>query len=228
MTAPALLEALRRSGVSVQSDGAALTLDGPGAVIDSLLPEVARFKLALLELLTAPEASSTSSAPAISPEPPATEPATVSPFRTVAPFLLVPAKIETAPGAVAICEVLQTFRSLFAAARGGDLPQQVLEIEIAGELHPVENAAAAILDLEIAWTEAARQCQKEKRDLTEVEAAALGAAAALLNHVWACYDGPGAAAWLDLGALNSQLDADFAQMLQKQRKRGAVQSEATP
>jgi hypothetical protein len=89
MTAPALLEALRRSGVSVQSDGGALTLDGPGAVIDSLLPEVARFKLALLELLTAPESSS---APA-APEPPASAPATVSPFRTVAPFLLVPAKM---------------------------------------------------------------------------------------------------------------------------------------
>jgi hypothetical protein len=212
MTAPALLETLRRSGVSVHSDGGALTLDGPGAVIDSLLPEVARFKLALLELLTAPE-------------PPATDGA--AKWRRANEFVFVPAKVEPAPGAAKICEVLQSFRLLFAAARGGDLPQQPLEMEIAGEVLEVENAAAAVLNLEIAWTKAARQCQKEKRDLTEVEAGALGAVAELLNHVWARFDGPGAAAWLDLKALNAALDADLKAMHQKQRATQKP-SEATP
>jgi hypothetical protein len=213
-TAPALLAELARRGVILQSDGERLRYDAPRGAVADLLPALARFKPALLEL-AAPQSSSTSSAPA-APEAPAPEPATPSPFRTVAPFLLVPREFTPAPGAVAICEVLQTFRSLFAAARGGDLPTDALTVEIGGESHSIENATAAVLDLEIAWTEAARQCQKEKRDLTEVEADALGAAAALLNHVWACYDGPGAA-WLDLGALNSQLDADLKAMHQKQR-----------
>jgi hypothetical protein len=142
--------------------------------------------------------------------------------------LLVPANIETAPGAAAICQrALQTFRSLFAAARRGELPQQPLTVEIDGEAVKVENAAAAVLNLEIAWTEAARQCQKEKRDLTEVEAGALGAVAELLNHVWARFDGPGAAAWLDLKALNAALDADLKAMHQKQRATQKP-SEATP
>lgn len=200
MTAPALLATLRHSGVSVQSDGAALTLDGPGAVIDSLLPEVACFKLALLELLTAPE-----------------PPATPSPFRRANDFVFVPAKITPAPGAAKICEVFQTFRALFAAARGGDLPTVAIFVLLDGQEIEVENAAAACLALESEWTRHARRCQRARRDLTPEEAAALDAAAELLETVWACYDGPGAAAWLDLGALNRQLDADLKAMPQKQR-----------
>jgi hypothetical protein len=128
--------------------------------------------------------------------------------------LLVPANIETAPGAAAICGALQTFRSLFAAARGGDLPTQPLELD--GEAVKVENAAAAVCEIFAAWTKTARECQRDRRDLTTPEQSALDAALELLETVWARYDGPGAA-WLDLNEIGAQLDGDFAQMLQKQR-----------
>ncbi len=225
MTAPQLLDALKARGAAAHlekdSDGAAVLVVVPGSAVADLLPDLQRFKPALLELLTASESSC---APA-APEAPATEPATASPFREVTPRLLVPANIETAPGAAAICSTLQTFGKSEIIS---DLPKDALEIEIAGESHHVENAAACVLALESEWTRHARRCQSERRDLTTPEAAALDAAAELLNHVWACYDGPGEM-WLDLAALNSQLDGDLAAMHRKQRAaKVAAQSEATP
>lgn len=203
-TAPALLAELARRGVILQTDGERLRYDAPRGAVADLLPALARFKLALLESLTVPQSSSAPAAPEA--------PATPSPFRTVAPFLLVPANIETAPGAAKICSTLQTFRSLFAAARGGDLPTGALEMEIAGESHHVENVAGACIELEAVWSDRARRCQKEKRDLTAPEVAALDAATQFLDGIAARWNG---AAWLDLNEIGAQLDGDFAQMLQK-------------
>lgn len=52
LTAPALLAELSRRGVILQSDGKILELDAPRGALADLLPEIARFKPALLELLT--------------------------------------------------------------------------------------------------------------------------------------------------------------------------------
>ncbi len=145
------------------------------------------------ELLTAPEA-------------PAPEPATVSPFRANA-FVFVPAKVEPAPGAAKICKVLQNFRSLFAAARGGELPTSPFFVSLDGQKIEVESAAACVLALESEWTRHARRCQREKRDLTTPEAAALEAGAALLDQLAVRWDGE---TWRELEAMSAQLDKDFA------------------
>lgn len=173
----ALLAELTRRGARIEASGNALAIDAPRGAVADLLPDLQRFKPALLELLTAPESSS---APA-PPEPPATEPA--PPFRTVAPFLLVPATIEAAPGAAKICATLQSFERVFAAARGGDLSVAALDVEVVGESHTLENAAAAVWELESVWSDRARKCQSERRDLTAPEVAALDAAAQLLGGV---------------------------------------------
>jgi hypothetical protein len=206
-TAPALLAELARRGVILQSDGERLRYDAPRGAVADLLPDLARFKPALLEL-AAPKSSS---APA-APEAPATEPATAPPFRRANEFVFVPAKVEPAPGAAAICGALQTFRSLFAAARGGDLPTQPLELD--GEAVKVENAAAAVCEIFAAWTKTARECQRDRRDLTTPEQSALDEATQFLDGIAARWNG---AAWLDLNKIGAQLDGDFAQMLQKQR-----------
>ncbi len=77
MTAHDLLATLHGRGVVVTLDGDSLELDAPKGSLSDLLPDVQRFKPALLELLA--------------PEAPATEPAAPSPFRRVNEFVLVPA-----------------------------------------------------------------------------------------------------------------------------------------
>ena len=192
MDARQLLEMIHERGgvATVKLDGDAAKINvSPRSLALDLLPDLQRFKPALLELLTAPE-----------------PPATPSPFRRVNEFCFVPAKIDTAPGAAAICEVLQSFCALLEAARGGDLPTDALDVEISGEPDTLENPASEVAEIESLWSEKARLCQRGKRDLTPEEKELLDGAAEIFNHVWACYDGPGAA-WLDLGALNRQLDA---------------------
>jgi hypothetical protein len=222
MNAPQLLETLTARGARLLLDGAALVVKPRDVLTDELRAEIRANKSALLVLLQHGDRFAESSAPA--PDAPAAQPPTgsASPFRAVAPFLLLPATVETAPGAVKIAATLQSFGRTLAAARGGDLPQQPLGVEIGDELFTVENAAAACIEIERAWTNTARRCQREKRDLTAPEVDALDGAAQFLETVTACYNGPGET-WLDLGALNSQLDADFRAMHRKQRE-----SEATP
>lgn len=55
MTAPALLTELRGRGVTVAFSGHSLQFDAPRGVMRDLLPEVARLKPALLELLAKPD-----------------------------------------------------------------------------------------------------------------------------------------------------------------------------
>jgi hypothetical protein len=218
LSARQLLELIHERGgvATVKQGGAAPQIQiTPRGLVSDLASDIQKFKPALLELLA--------------PEPPATDAATPSPFRTVAPFLLVPRDFTPALGAAKIAATLHFYERLFAAARRGDLPTDALEMEIAVETVTVENLADVCIELEKVWSDRARRCQKEKRDLTTPEQSALDAAAELLETVWACFDGPGAAAWLDLGALDSQLDADLAAMHKKQRAaKVAAQSEATP
>lgn len=54
MTALDLFEAMQLSGVAMVRDGDRLNLKGPANFIDAFLPEIQRFKPALLELLAAP------------------------------------------------------------------------------------------------------------------------------------------------------------------------------
>jgi hypothetical protein len=200
MTARELLATLHRRGVVVTLDGDGLELDAPKGSLSDLLPDVQKFKPALLELLTAPAAQP--------------QPATgsASPFRQPHPFLLLPARVENAPGAAKICSTLQTFRSLFEAARRGEFPTQPFDVEIGGELFTVENVAAACIEIERAWTNTAQWCQHERRDLTAPEVDALDAAAQFLETVTACYNG-NRAAWLDLTEILQALDADYLTML---------------
>jgi hypothetical protein len=63
MTAPALLVELNRRGVRLELSGGRLRFDAPRGAMADLLPDVARFRVALVELLAAP------------PEPPRPAPA---------------------------------------------------------------------------------------------------------------------------------------------------------
>lgn len=157
--APALLDELRRRGAALERRGALLHLEAPRGSVADLLPDLARFKPALLELLSAPANSKT--APSASPV------AQPSPLRRVSPFLFVPCGFEAAPGAARIAARLQSFEPLFTAARRGELPD-------VGE--PETGAAAR--QLEKAWSDRARECQREQRALTGAELSALESAAA--------------------------------------------------
>jgi hypothetical protein len=212
MNAPQLLETLTARGARLLLDGAALVVKPRDVLTDELRAEIRANKPALLVLLQHGDRFAESSALAPAP---AAQPATPSPFRTVAPFLLVPANLEISAGASRIAATLQNFERTLAAARGGELPTDALTVEIDGEAVKVEKAAAACMALESTWTGAAQWCQKDGRDLTSEEAAALQSATAFLDEIAARWNG---AAWLDLAAIDRQLDEDFAQMLQKQRK----------
>jgi hypothetical protein len=218
MDALQLLQSIEaRGGVAtVKGDGGAAKINvAPRSLALELLPDLQRFKPALLELLTAPDA-------------PATAPATgsASPFRQPHPFLLLPATIENAPGAAKICSTLQTFRSLFAAARGGDLPQHPLGVEIGDELFTVENVAAACIEIERAWTNTAQWCQHERRDLTAPEVDALDAATQFLETVTSCYNG-NRAAWLDLTEILQAQNEDYLAMLKFQHHNRAPGAKET-
>ncbi len=54
--APHLLATLRGRGVIVATDGEKLLLDAPRGALEDLLPDLQRFKPALLELLTGADA----------------------------------------------------------------------------------------------------------------------------------------------------------------------------
>jgi hypothetical protein len=219
MNAPQLLETLTARGARLLLDGAALVVKPRDVLTDELRAEIRANKPALLVLLQHGDRFADQSEPQSAQLPSAAPFRAVAPFLLV-PFLLVPANFAAAPGAAKICGALQTLRSLFAAARGGEMPTQPLTVEIGGEPHSIENVAAACMALESTWTDTARRCQSDRRDLTAPEADALDAATQFLDGIAARWDG---AAWLDLGALNSQLDADFRAMQRKQRE-----SEATP
>ena len=145
----------------------------PRGLVSDLASEIQRFKPALLELLTAPE-------------PPATEPPTAPPFRRVNRFVWVPSNLKPAArGAVKICEVMQRFWLVFEVAkiRRRHRAAQRLEICLDGQAHEIEDVAAACLAIKSEWTEAARRCNHEGRDLTAPEAHALDIAADFLDAV---------------------------------------------
>lgn len=216
-SAPELLSFCAASGVELWEENGLLRYHGAAEVVAPILPDLQRFKPALLELLTAPETSTPTS-----PGPTAPEASTAPQFRRANQWVFVPATIETAPGAAKICAVLQSFRRLFEAARGGDLPTEPLGVEFGGEPDTFENPASVVAEIESHWSDVARECGREKRDLTPEETELPDGAAEIFNHVWACYDGPGES-WLDLAELNRQLDADLKAMRDRQC---AAQSEA--
>jgi hypothetical protein len=101
-SAPELLTLCAASGVDLWEENGRLRYHGAAAVVAPILPDLARFKLALLELLTAPDA-------------PATEPATAPQFRVVAPFLLVPLDPQPAPGAAKVTPQIALNRARLTA-----------------------------------------------------------------------------------------------------------------
>jgi hypothetical protein len=212
MDARQLLQSIEARGgvatVKTDATGAAKINVAPRSLALDLLPDLQRFKPALLELLTAPAAQ---------PAPDG------SPFRRVNPFVFVPATIETAPGVVKICEWARSFRSLFAAARRNELPQHPLTVEINADEIEVENAAAACIEIERAWTDTARRCQHERRDLTAPEADALDAATQFLDEIAARWDG---AAWLSLADVIAHLDADFTAAMKREKARAEMRNSA--
>lgn len=214
MDAPTLIREIESRGASIRYEGERLKVANDKALTDSLRASIRAHKNELLALLQHGDRFAESSAPA-APEPtaPKTQPAT--PFRAVEQFLLVPGRNWPAPGAAAICSTLQSFERLFAAARGGELPTAPLDVEISSQRWKVESAAAAV-QLKKEWTGAARRCQSEQRDLTAPEKSALDAAAEMLETVWGSYNGPGEM-WLDLVALNRQLDSEIKAVNQRQR-----------
>ncbi len=209
MNPPTLILEIEMRGASIRCAGDRLKVTNDQALTPSLRAKIRENKPAIISIL----AHGDSFADAAQP-------------RRVNEFVWAPVNPKPAsPGAVKIAATMQGFERTHAAALRGKLPRQPLDALINGELFTVENVAAACIEIERAWTNTAQWCQHERRELSAPEVAALDAAAQFLETVTACYNG-NRAAWLDLGALNSQLDADFRAMQRKQRKRGASQSEA--
>jgi hypothetical protein len=198
MNAPQLLETLTSRGAVATVEGETLWIEPRDVLTDELRAEIRANKSDLVFLLQDGDRFAESRAPA-APEAPAPELPLV--FRRVNRWVIVSANIETAPGAAAICEVLQSFERLFAAGRGGDLPTAPLDVEWGGEPDTLENPASEITEIERLLTEKARECQREKRDLTPEEMELLDGAAEIFNRVWACYNGPGEM-WIYLPELN--------------------------
>ncbi len=168
MDARQLLQSIEARGgvatVKTDATGAAKINVAPRSLAIELLPDWQRFKPALLELLTAPAKRE--------PMPSASPVAQPSPLRRVSPFLFVPCGFEAAPGAARIVALLQSFQCVFRAARRGELP---------GVGEPETGAAAR--QLEKAWSDRARECQREQRALTGAELSALESAGAWLGDL---------------------------------------------
>ncbi len=157
MSARQLLELIHERGgvATVKQGGAAPQIQiTPRGLVSDLASEIQKFKPALLELIAAPE-------------PPAPS---ASPFRRANEFVFVPLDFQPAPGAARIAATLQSFEPVFTAARRGDLPDGC-----------EPGTGGAICELEKAWSDRARNCQRARRDLTGAELSALEMAAAWLE-----------------------------------------------
>jgi hypothetical protein len=211
MNPPTLLLEIEMRGASIRCAGERLKVANDQALTPSLRAKIRENKPAIISILA--HGDSYADAPR---------------FRRVNEFVWAPLNPKpAAPGAVKITARFQLFAKLIDAARRRELPKKPLTIRTpGGDVWEVENAAAAVLELDKAWGYRASQCQREMRDLTTPEADALDAATELLKMVWACYDGPGAA-WLDLTEILQALDADYLAMLKFQHHNRAPGAKET-
>lgn len=156
-----LLSELKKRGVFLNSDGAKIHLTAPrGALTDALRAEIRAHKPELLAILQHGNRF------ADAPETPETRQDKPAKWRRANDFVFVPLDFKAAPGAAAICGVLQRFELIFAAARG-EFP----------------DGGAAACQVEKQWSDRARKCQREQRALTVAESLALEAAAAWLGDL---------------------------------------------
>lgn len=173
MTAHELLATIEARGVTVEiesgPDGFPALGITPASKIADLLPEVQRFKPALIELLKAPIAK---------------------PFRRVNQWVLAPATPTHSQGATDICQMLQSFPTLIEAAHREKLPPAPLSFESPnGELWEIDNPLLAVVEIESLWSERARACARAGRDLTLEEKSALEMATVLLDGIAVRWDG---------------------------------------
>ncbi|RZA13904.1 MAG: toprim domain-containing protein, partial [Proteobacteria bacterium] len=98
-------------------------------------------------------------------------------------------------GAARICEMMQGFPRLLRAAHLGELPSETLYLPSPfGDVWSIEHAAAAIIEIDRAWAQRARQCQEAKRDLNVLEIESLEMAGRFLDGAAAAWNGD---TWLD-------------------------------
>lgn len=184
----------------------------PNSLADDLESEIKHLKPQLIELLNAGSSHSKTSGS------PVRETGISAVFPSVSESASVPANPrESACGAVRICKVLQSFARLFLAARRGELPLEPLRILFPDQdVWEGQSARDAVMEIEKAWTEQARQCRSHQCGLTPSQELALTEMTRFLDGISASWDGE---VWLDLDEVSRDLENDFLAM-NKRIKQG--------
>jgi hypothetical protein len=201
MTAPQLLAAIEARGATARlgsgADGMPELVIKPASKIGDLLPDLQRFKPALIKLLATPKAKTlfdeVEESTARTRESPAPS---QKPLRRANRWLFVPSCPTPSPGAAKICAVLQGFPTLFMAAQLQQLPTGPLVFDSPrGDRWEIDKPALAVIEIQGLWTYRARECNRAGRGLTTAEGTALAMATALLDGMAVRWDGK---KWRDL------------------------------